>query len=76
MAQLIITIPDIQIPRVIDAYRHLLVEGDVVDLESPTGLEIKAKLEAITRQRIEDMVLRYEHQKAIDDFIFEDINIT
>lgn len=76
MAQLIITIPDEQIPRIIAAFNHLLKEGDAVDLENPTGLEIKEKLEAITRQRILDMVLRYEHQKTINDFVFEDLSIT
>ncbi len=76
MAQLIITIPDEQIPRITAAFNHLLEDGDAVDLENPTGLEIKAKLEDITRQRILDMVLRYEHQKTINDFVFEDLNIT
>ena len=40
MAQLIIEIPDVQLPRVITAFGALVQEGDAVDVENPTNQEI------------------------------------
>jgi len=40
MAQLIIEIPDVQLPRVIAAFGALVQEGDAVDIENPTNQEI------------------------------------
>lgn len=76
MANLTVTIPDLQIPRIIAAYKHLLDEGEAVDLDNPTGLEIQAKLQQLVIENIKLTLERLEKKFHSTSFVFDDINIT
>ena len=75
MAQLIIEIPDLQLPRIIATYKHRIQPGEAVDVNDPTPSEIKAKLEQIAKENIIADVLKYEAQVNTDSFIFNDLGI-
>lgn len=76
MAQLTITIPDVQLPRIIAAYKHRIQEGEAVDVNDPTPSEIKAKLEQIAIENIIADVNMYEAQVNTDSFVFDDLGIS
>lgn len=75
MAQLELDIPDIHIPRIVEAIKPFLEEGDAVDLENPTNAEAAAKLKQYLIKYIKNFVLNSERANYSQSFIFEDIPI-
>jgi hypothetical protein len=76
MADLTITIPDPQIPRIIAAITPFIEEGDAVDIENPTGAEASAKLESYLRIYIENFVRNQERKIHQESFEFTDLGLT
>lgn len=76
MASLTITIPDIQIPRILTALTRILKEGEAVDLENPTNEEIRLKLKSLCIKHIKDKLKEQETILNYEAFEFEDINIS
>jgi hypothetical protein len=76
MAQLILEIPDPVIPRLRAATIRILDEGDAVDLENPTDLEIVNKLKSLCIQRLTKLVFDFEKFEHKQNFSYTDMSIT
>jgi hypothetical protein len=76
MAELTINIPDGQIPRLRDAAKTQMVEGDAVDLENPTNQEVISKLQELCIERLMTLVQSYERHVNNSQFVFDDLNMS
>lgn len=76
MADLTINIPDPEIPRIITAFKRILVEGEAVDLDNPTPAEISAKLKTICIETLKNMLKSIEKQIDREEFTFDDLDLT
>jgi hypothetical protein len=76
MAQVTLTIPDAALPRISEALKRILREGEAVDLQNPTNAELGAKLKSLCIDYIKATVKSLEQQINIEQFVFTDINIT
>ena len=76
MAELILDIPDPFIPRIVEAIKPILVEGDAVDIENPTNGEVAAKLKEYLVMITKKFVKKHERIVVNTDFEFIDIPIT
>lgn len=76
MAQFTTTIPDAQLSRVIEAYKRFLQPGEAEDMNDPTDLEIKAVVERMSRENVQRIVDKHEHQKQIDTFEPTDLEMS
>lgn len=76
MAQIQLNIPNDEMPRIKEAFKAMLQEGDAVDINNPTDQEIlilyKSFLKNVTLKR----VLDYEKTLYYSQFEVDNINIT
>lgn len=76
MAQFTIEIPDDKIDRVKTALKRLLVEGEAIDLENPTNVEIRDKAKSICVKHLKAVLKEQATILNYENFVYELIDIS
>ena len=76
MANITVTIPDEQLPRIVEMIKPRLMEGEAVDLENPTNAEISAKVKELWIETLKNNLFNFEQQIIKDSFTYSDVGMT